>query len=138
MNYWAIYVESTGALVAIATHLGTLPTGQAARSLGAVAPDLDAWQWDASTLALVPRQPARVIPKQLFISRFTDAEQREFLGFVYDATATAQQKKFVVSFERLLNLLDAVNLDAPNIANGVAYLETVGIIQPGRAAVVLS
>lgn len=138
MNYWAIYNTANGALVAIATHLGALPTGQAARSLGESAPDLDRWQWDASTLALVPRQPARIIPTWMLIDRLSDQEQRDFLGFQYKSAKPEAQREVVSAFKEFLQMRDMVNLDATNIVAGIQYLETVGVLQAGRAAVILS
>lgn len=140
MNYWAIYDKASGALIAIALGYSpdTLPASAAVKSLGQGEPDLARYQWDPSRLALVPRSPERVIARPVFIGRFTADEQRDFFGFVYDAAATAAQRKRVAAFERLLVLLDAVNLDDANVVAGVQYLESLGVLQAGRAAVILS
>lgn len=139
MFYYAIYQTSNGALVAIATEVSSaLPSGLSFRFLGAEAPDLDKYQWDASTLGLVPRAPARLLAKHLFIARFSDNEQREFFGFQLDSTRSDTQRKRVAAFIWLLTFLDIINLDAGNVQAGVNYLETVGILSAGRAAQILS
>jgi len=93
--------------------------------------------WNAGTLDfdLVPN---RVISKTIFINRFSQAELKEMFGFKIGADYTLTQQKNISSFMRFLDFLDDIDLDNTMIQNGVNYLETIGILQAGGAALVLA
>jgi len=139
MTWKVIYQVAGGAFVALTDNVvDPLPAGFAARAVGSAKPDLAAYQWDPSTLGLVPRAPARLVSKYYFIQMFTDTERRALFGFSLDTTKTEAQRMRVAGFVWYLTFLDTVNLDDPSVSSGVAYLETVGILAANRAAQVLS
>lgn len=139
MTWKILYATTGGAFLALTdNHLDPLPAGYSAKSVGTVKPDLDAYQWDPSTLGLVPRTPQRLISKYVFIQRFTDAERRVLFGFSLDSTKTEAQRKLVTAFVWYLTFLDSINLDDASIVAGVQYLETIGVLTAGRAAQILS
>ncbi len=139
MTWKIIYNTANGSFFALTdNHTDPLPAGYAAKSVGEEKPDLDRYQWDPSTLGLVPRTPARLISKYLFIQRFTDAERRVLFGFSLDSTRTEAQRKLVAAFVWYLTFLDTINLDDASIVAGVQYLETVAVLAAGRAGQILS
>ena len=139
MTWKIIYTTATGAFFALTDNaIDPLPAGYAAKSIGNAKPDLDAYQWDASTLGLVPRTPARLVSKYVFIQRFTDAERRLLFGFSLDSTKTEAQRRLVHAFVQYLTFLDTINLDDTSISTSMQYLETAGVLAAGRAAQILS
>lgn len=137
--YFILYTASNGAFLALATSVSDpLPAGISAKSVGTDKPDLDKYQWDPATLGLVPRTPARMISKYIFIQRFTDIERRDLFGFSLNTTKTEAQRMRVAAFVWYLTFLDAVNLDDTSLTSGMSYLETVAVLAPGRAAQILS
>lgn len=138
-NWWAIFETATGKLVAITQeYREPLLAGLSSVSIGLEAPDMDTYQWDQSSHALVPRTPQRLLPKWYFIQRFTDTERRAFFGFPLDSTKIEAQRKIVSALMWYLLYLDTINLDDTSLAAGIEYLETVGILATGRAAQILS
>ena len=139
MIWKIIYATTGGAFLALTdNHIDPLPDGYAAKSVGTVKPDLDAYQWDPATLGLVPRTPQRIVSKLVFITRFTDAERRDLFGFSLNSTKTEIQRMRVAAFVWYLTFLDGINLDDASIVAGVNYLEAVAVLAAGRAAQILS
>ena len=138
MNWTILYNTANNGFVALTdAYSDPPPSGIAAKTVGAEKPDLDLYTWDPSSLTLVPRVPARIVFKYVFILRFTDSERRAFFSFPMDSSKTETQRKNVSAFMWYLLYLDMINLDDQSIVDGVNYLETVGILAAGRAAQIL-
>ncbi len=139
MTWRILYSIANGTFVALTDNMvDPPPSGYATKSVGNERPDLDKYQWDPSTLGLVPRAPSRLISKYFFIQRFTDTERRELFGFSLNSTKTEAQRMRVAAFVWYLTFLDTINLDDTSIVTGMNYLETVAVLAAGRAAQILS
>ena len=76
-----------------------------------------------------PTPPGVPLSKYAFLTRFTSAER---------IAAQASADPVVQDFLNLLNVAQNVSLSDPNTIAGVNYIEKVGIIAAGRAAVILA
>ena len=101
---------------AMAQHAADL-VGATARLLG---------DGEVPNFAPEPPQPRETILTQLaFLRRFTAQER---------ISIRASSDPMVVDFLHLVNLAQEINLDDPDTADGLAYLEAQQLIAQGRAA----
>jgi len=87
--------------------------------------------WNESTLVYDPIPPPRLIPVNIFISRFTDQEKE-------DLVEAAKTIKKANTFIKILPMIGVADLDSDFITIAVNGMEQIGIISSGRAAVILS
>ncbi len=94
---------------------------------------LDAW------IASNPEsQPERVLTKYQFRKLFTFTERIGIDNFAANTNISAQNKAILSTIIKDLEVSGEVQLDNPDVASGIGFLEQVGLIGAGRAAQILS
>src|SRR3990172_9537889 len=103
---YVIFETATGALVSSTSDISLvaspLPVGLTSKL---VADPATGTIWSTGLLDFAPAPAARLIPKYLFVQRFTIAERKELFGFNYGSTYTAAQQKNVAALMRYLDFL---------------------------------
>lgn len=92
--------------------------------------------FDGNTVTKAPPNRITTIRRKAFFRRFT-AQEREALENIR-ATGTTAQKNKLNAFLNYLFMDEHVELDDPYIMATVQLMETAGVIDPGRAAEILS
>lgn len=126
---YAVFDISDGHLYAISRSIPTnLPPG---RNYVEVPGYGDGWEWDpiAKTMQAVP--VPRYILTTDFLNRFSVAE-REAL---YTGQSTDPR---IQDFLYRIPLHERVDLDSPDVTDGIDYLISVGIIDPARKSEILA
>lgn len=135
--YFVLYNTITGDLVSQGTVVAnSVPVGLTVQDI--INPPADNTIWNTASRSFVVRPSPRIIPKSDFLQRFTIAERKEMFGFSYGSTYTPDQQKNLAALMRFIDCLDRIDLDDAAIQQGVPYLETMGIVAVGRAALVLA
>ena len=94
---------------------------------------LDSW------IAANPNsQPERILTKYQFRKLFTFAERISIDNFAANPGISAQNKAVLSTIMKDLEVSGEVQLDNPDVAAGVQFLETVGLLGTGRAAQILA
>lgn len=94
---------------------------------------LDAW------IAANPNsQPERILTKYQFRKLFTFNERVSIDNFTANPSISAQNKAVLSTIMKDLDVSDEVQLDNPDVAAGVQFLDAVGLLGTGRAAQILS
>ena len=122
MTWFAVYETLGGKLRSVGTVLPSiLPAGLSSKDFGATRPQ---GVWNESTLDFDPRPQRRSFPIGRLIRRFT---RQERIAFRTSTNQNVQDLWFVLFAE------DTINVDDPAITQGLDFLETRGILAPGRA-----
>ncbi len=95
---------------------------------------LDDWvaanpNWDAVAVA---------VTKYEFRKLFTFTERVAIDNFTTNESISAQNKAILSSIIKDLELSGEVQLDNPDVINGVGFLEQIGLLGTGRAARILA
>ena len=103
--------------------------------------DPDTGEWHAPTPQPEPPEP-RHITKRAFRSRFTKAERAAIEWAAVDRPELSDPQRMQAAALRS-DLKDQeqakfIDLDDPDIAEGVQTLEALGLLQPGRASQIIS
>lgn len=94
---------------------------------------LDAW------IAANPEaQAERVLTKYQFRKLFTFSERIAIDNFAMNPNLSVQNKAVLSTIMKDLEVSGAVELDNPDVAQGIGFLEQVGLIGAGRAAQIIS
>lgn len=94
---------------------------------------IDAW------IAANPSALAdRVLTKYQFRKLFTFSERISIDNFAMNQTLSAQNKAVLATIMKDLEVSGVVELDNPDVAQGIGFLEQVGLIGTGRAAQIIS
>ena len=80
----------------------------------------------------------RILTKYQFRKLFTFTERVSIDNFATNPAITAQNKAVLSTIMKDLDVAGEVQLDNPDVAQGVQFLETVGLLGTGRAAQILS
>lgn len=83
-------------------------------------------------------QPERILTKYQFRKLFTFNERVAIDNFTANPVITAQNKAVLSTIMKDLEVSGEVQLDNPDVAAGVQFLETVGLLGTGRASQILS
>lgn len=94
---------------------------------------LDAWI-AANPLA----STERILTKYQFRKLFTFAERVVIDNFMGNPNISAQNKTVLSTIMKDLDVSGEVQLDNPDVAQGIGFLEQVGLIGAGRAAQIIS
>ena len=94
---------------------------------------LDAW------IAANPEaQAERVLTKYQFRKLFTFSERIAIDNFAMNPNLSAQNKAVLSTIIKDLDMAGEVQLDLPDVAQGIGFLEQIGLIGTGRAAQIIS
>ena len=80
----------------------------------------------------------RILTKYQFRKLFTFNERLAIDNFATNTNISAQNKAVLSTIMKDLDVSGEVQLDNPDVAQGVQFLETVGLLGTGRAAQILS
>lgn len=90
---------------------------------------LDAW------IAANPNAlPERVLTKYQFRKLFTFTERVNIDNFAMNPNISAQNKAVLSTILKDLEVSGEVQLDLPDVSDGIQFLEQVGLLATGRAA----
>jgi hypothetical protein len=131
--FYVIHEVETGAFVAVATDVSTLPASLAAVPYEA-RPDFTTHRWDAAQRLMVPRT-ASVISRQTFMDRLGDAAVAAVCAATKGTDATAAALMAWVL--RFLVVQDIDVADSRTIA-GVDALIAAGMLPVDRRDIVLA
>ena len=121
MTWFAVYETTGGRLRSLGTVIADpLPAGLSSKDVGETQPD---GVWNESTLDFDPRPVKRVFSPRQLAERFTKGER---IAFRTSANQNVQDVFFLMFLE------GDVDLDNAIISQGLALLETVGILATGR------
>ena len=123
--------QFTGELIQVSTEYLIQGDGQVVKVRQGEIPDLALFQWDNSSLAFVPKNMSRIMTKLAFMRRFTSQE----LAAIY---TLANTQILVQIWMEMFRLAEEVNLDDPQIVEGITTFETMGVLGAGRAAEILA
>lgn len=87
--------------------------------------------WNPATLDFDQRPVKRVIDRQVFIDRFTEAEFEKI-------SKASQTNDKIEAFLKKLIMRETVDLDAAWLQDYMSRMETVLLINPGRAVEILA
>lgn len=94
---------------------------------------LDAW------IAANPNaMPERILTKYQFRKLFTFQERIAVDNFASNPNISAQNKAILSTIMKDLDVSGEVQLDNPDVAQGIGFLEQIGLIGTGRAAQIIS
>ena len=94
---------------------------------------LDAW------IAANPSLSAeRVLTKYQFRKLFTFTERIGIDNFMANPNISAQNKAILSTIMKDLDVAGVVELDNPDVGQGIGFLEQVGLIGAGRAAQIIA
>lgn len=82
--------------------------------------------------------PERVLTKYQFRKLFTFAERVSIDNFMSNPNISAQNKAVLSTIIKDLDASGEVQLDLPDVAQGIGFLEQIGLIGTGRAAQIIS
>ena len=123
MNH--VYETSTGKLISSTTlEVKGLRAGLAVKESD------KSGTWNTNALDFDPLPMTNTIPKDAFVSRFTDAETEALL-------VASKSNNNVAMFIQKIDFIGRVDLSSANLIAAVNRMETEGIIGPGRAAEIL-
>lgn len=88
--------------------------------------------------APAPLPVIRVVTKLAFRRKFPMAERIAFDNFAANTNLTDEQKATLQTIAKDFELAGEIDMDDPDTASGLAYLESCGIIAAGRAAEILA
>ncbi len=80
----------------------------------------------------------RILSKLAFRRLFTFEERLAFDNFETSSTLTDEQKQYLRTLTKDFELADEIDMADPDTASGLAYLESCGILDAGRAAQILA
>jgi hypothetical protein len=83
-------------------------------------------------------QPERILTKYQFRKLFTFTERIGIDNFASNPNISAQNKAILSTIIKDLDMSGEVQLDNPDVAQGIGFLEQVGLLSAGRAAVIIS
>ena len=122
MNH--LYEVATGKLISSTTlEILEIPSGMAVVSL----PDGDEnGIWNINTLSFDSRPIKNIVDKIVFLDRFTDSE---LIGILDAAESNTALKVFI----KKLDIANTVDLNSDNSINGLALLESLGLLTASRS-----
>ena len=130
MSIHCLYNAETNALLGISTEPHTVQPGQAQITRGREMPDLTVEEWNPAILNFFTKISTS-ITKLKFLKRIT---AQEFAAIKATAAINGEIDFF---WQKFLAAQDIVVSD-PELIAGLAALEQIGIIEPGRAAEILA
>lgn len=83
-------------------------------------------------------QAERVLTKYQFRKLFTFSERITIDNFAMNPNLSVQNKAVLSTIMKDLEVSGSVELDNPDVAQGIGFLEQVGLIGAGRAAQIIS
>ena len=131
MTYYILAKQFDGELIQVSTEPLEQGAGQIVICRDGDIPDLSRFEWHGGSLAFIEKAPRRLVTKLSFTHRLTSTE----LATIYT------QAKTNVAVEIWLEMFKAaeeIDLDYKDTVNGVAWLESIGILEAGRAAEILA
>ena len=130
--YYLLIDQFSGNLMEFGVEFGgEIPSGYQLIKREGGMPDLDKYYWHAGSLAFVEKNSSRIMSKLAFMRRFTSVERV--------AIYSAEKNDINVSvFLDMFRLSQEINLDDPDLIQGVQLFELAGIIGPGRSTEVLA
>lgn len=117
----------------------TAQAGEVVIAAGPAMTAADAFDWQYLNGAWVPPTPVnpRILTPLQFRQRLTLAERVALDGFE-DSALPVQAKAMLRTLLADLAVAKDVDLDNPSTVQGLQFIESVGIIAPGRAAQIVS
>ena len=126
--WYAVYEEATGALRSSGSVLApVLPEGWASKEFAA--PPQPGKVWNPASLAfdMDPPPEPEIWTPVAFMQRFTAAERIAI-------RAAERNDPMIEDFFELVRVAGEIRSDHPMIAQGLAYLQSQGLLTAGRAA----
>lgn len=128
--YYILAERITGALIQASTEPLAAGTDEILKQRQGDIPDLTKFEWHGGSLAFVPKA-SRTITRLAFTRRLTNDE----LAAIYGA---AKSSILLEVWLDKFKLAEEINLDDPEIVQGLYGVEQMGLLAAGRAAEVLS
>lgn len=120
-----LYIVETGELVSTASKIDNVPEGMAVKESDKQG------VWNPYILDFEPRQADKLISRDDYLDLFTDSE-------ILSIVDAANTDSIIKNSLDILNFRGRIRLDSDNTINSVNYMESVGLIEQGRAEVILN
>lgn len=131
LRYYVLLNQMDGALIRVSSDPIDPEPGQQVILRAGDMPDLERNYWHPGSMAFIEKNTSRIITKLAFMRRFTNTERV--------AIYSAEKNDINVSvWMDMFRLAQEINLDDPDLVQGIQLFELAGIIGQGRSAEVLA